>query len=499
METIKVPYPAADADAHDAGRVMDLDWEFIKAQLPGDWRELAGQMGLIRPHPPHLGAKITDIEQVLRLDLQRVGLESSLRITTARSAAAKKILEEDGLATTEPSAPVDIAAPSLHEWERKLGPYFAALHARMAKAGELFAPELWGGYDLMVADGTTVTRPGAKGTTARVLYALHLVDMTILQQKETDAHGSESLREFEVKPGQLWITDRNYSNPLDVAHAKDAGGEVLVRYNRGALPLYDVLGQPIDVMDRVRPLEQPWTMAEWAGWVHPEGHDPILGRLCAMRLPEKEAERARQRLRREYGSAVTPEMLEAASWVIEFVTAPCGRLPLEKVFWLYRLRWQVELQIKRDKSLGGMDKLPNFRDDTIATWLNAKLLLQQIVRKIVSPAVSLPSEPPASPPPTPPAQRSATSASPPATPPPPATPSSKVHETLSRLTHELVDEMWRVTVLVYQSLRAALNPIALRDVPRAAAAFLEHLSRGNEQTRPKQIELLLLGVDPAPS
>jgi hypothetical protein len=59
--------------------------------------------------------------------------------------------------------------------------------------------------------------------------------------------------------------------------------------------------------------------------------------------------------------------------------------------------------------------------------------------------------------------------------------------------------MWRVTVLVYQSLRAALNPVALRDVPRALAAYLEHLSRENPQTRPKQIELFLLGIDPAPS
>ena len=48
-------------------------------------------MGLIRPHPPHLGAKITDIEQVMRLELQRVGLESSLRITTARSSAPRSL------------------------------------------------------------------------------------------------------------------------------------------------------------------------------------------------------------------------------------------------------------------------------------------------------------------------------------------------------------------------------------------------------------------------
>jgi hypothetical protein len=214
---------------------------------------------------------------VLRLELQRVGLESSLKITTARSSAARKILEEDGIATTDPSTPVDLAPPSLHAWERKLGPYLATLHAQMANAGEVFAPELWGGYDLMVADGTTVMRPGGQHPTARILYALHVVDMTIPQQKETDEHGSEGLRNFEVKPGQLWICDRLYANPEEVAHVKDGGGEVLVRYNRGALPLFDAKDQLIDVLERVRPVEHPWAMAEWATWVHPKGREPILG------------------------------------------------------------------------------------------------------------------------------------------------------------------------------------------------------------------------------
>ena len=342
----------------------------------------------------------------------------------------------------------------------------------------MFAPELWGGYDLMVADGTTVTRPEAKGTTARVLYALHLVDMTIPQQKVTDAHGSESLREFVVKPEQLWIANRGYSNPEDIAHVKDAGAEVLVRVNRGALPLYDVAGRLIDVMDLVRSLEQPWAMTEWTMWVQPADHEPIMGRLCAMRLPDKEAEQARQRLRREYGAEATPGMVEAASWVMEFVTAPPERIPLPKVFWLYRLRWQVEIQIHRDKSIGGIGKLPNFRADTIATWLSAKLLLQQIARKIVSPAVALPPQPPES---------AAPSMSP-----------SKVRDALRLLHHEIVAEMWRVMVFVDQALRAALNPIALRDVPRAVSAYLEYLSCRNEQTRPKQIERLPAGAAPVP-
>ena len=51
---------------------------------------------------------------------------------------------------------------------------------------------------------------------------------------------------------------------------------------------------------------------------------------------------------------------------------------------LYRLRWQVELAFKRWKSLCHFDRLPNYRDDTIFSWLYAKLLLALLMHRMVS-------------------------------------------------------------------------------------------------------------------
>ena len=370
------------------GSAMNLDGEMIKAQLPGDWRELASAMGLIKALPPHLHAKVTDIEQVLRLELSRAGLELSLVTTTAMAAAAKECLE--GQSAAESSSLVDISGPALHYWERKLGPYVAALLARMTGASEFFAAERWNGYVLVLVDGTTVTRPGAKGTTARVLYAMRLAEMSIVKLVVTDAHGSESLRHFEPKPGEVWMCDRFYANPVEISWVVDAGADVIMRLNRGMLPLYDGRRKSFDVLRHVRRLKSPGAMDEWTVWVRPEGHAPIQGRLCAVRLPDKEAQEARQRARREYGADVSPEILEAASWMMVFTTVPRERLSMERVLGGYRFRWQIELEIKRDKSIGGMDHLPNLRDDTIATWLYAKLLNQQIIRKIVSPVVAFP-------------------------------------------------------------------------------------------------------------
>ncbi|MEY2933864.1 MAG: hypothetical protein RL033_4613, partial [Pseudomonadota bacterium] len=45
--------------------------------------------------------------------------------------------------------------------------------------------------------------------------------------------------------------------------------------------------------------------------------------------------------------------------------------------------------------------------------------------------------------------------------------------------------------LVYQTIRAALLPISPRDLPRVLDAYLQHLARPNQKSRPKQIELFL--------
>lgn len=53
--------------------------------------------------------------------------------------------------------------------------------------------------------------------------------------------------------------------------------------------------------------------------------------------------------------------------------------------------------------------------------------------------------------------------------------------------------------LVYQAIHAALVPIALHELPGALDAFLEHIGRRNEKTRPKQTSLLQPLLEPRPS
>ncbi|MSP26466.1 MAG: hypothetical protein EXR75_15210 [Myxococcales bacterium] len=91
-------------------------------------------------------------------------------------------------------------------------------------------------------------------------------------------------------------------------------------------------------------------------------------------------------MRREYGSETTAEQLEAASFVALFTTVPRRRMSTQRCLDAYQLRWQIELQFKRWKSLCNFDELPNYRDDTILAWLYTKVLLGLLMDRMASSA-----------------------------------------------------------------------------------------------------------------
>ena len=351
------------------------DWPMIESQLPPNWRELAATHGVSpKKQQAHLGTKVKDVVVPLRMVLHHVATNTSLKTTAAIAAAA-------GL--------IDMSAVALHLWMRRFAPFLSALLAALTDTARDFAATRWAGYEMVIVDASTVTRPGSKGTTVRVHYALRLTDLKIVEVEVTDEKGGETFKRFTriMKPGQLWIGDRGYANPPGIAAIMKKGADVLVRVNRGALPLYDIYGSLLDVREKLSRLRLG-VPREWAACVHPEGQKPIRGRLCAVRLPPDKAAEARTRLKREQGADLTPESLEMAEFVVLFTTVPKHRLVTDQIMELYGLRWQLELSIKRDKSIAGLDRLPNFRDDTIRSWILAKLLLTQIARKIATPEMA---------------------------------------------------------------------------------------------------------------
>lgn len=359
-----------------AGISRDEDWETIESKLPSNWRELATEHGILkqdkrRAESGGSGWKIRDHAALLRMILHHATSGASLETTTALAAALD-------LAT--------ISGAALHKWMQKCGPWIAAILAEMVAAASAFSIERWAGYEVVAVDATTAQMPGAKGSTALVHYALRLADLCAVGIEVTSNKVGESLRNFVLKQDQLWIADRGYCNANSVAHAVAARADVLIRFAFGPMPLFDASGAALDLSAAVLEITRAGAKKEWNVFVRPRDASPIAGRLIALRLSEEQSQKSAARLIREHGkSHVTKQMLNYSHFVMLFTTVPRDRLSAAKLIELYRLRWQIELEFKRDKSIAGLGDLPNKLPETIHSWICTKMLALQLARKLAEP------------------------------------------------------------------------------------------------------------------
>jgi hypothetical protein len=100
-------------------------------------------------------------------------------------------------------------------------------------------------------------------------------------------------------------------------------------------------------------------------------------RLLAVRLPEAEAERRRQRVRREAkqrGRPVSQNKLDLAAWNLLVTNAPAELLGVEEAGVVRRVRWQVELVFKVFKSEGQIDRTRSACPCRVLCELYAKFL-----------------------------------------------------------------------------------------------------------------------------
>jgi hypothetical protein len=419
----------------------DKDWQALLSYLPEDYSRLAHEHHVLNPQWPN--AKVTDAQTLLRFILLHVGADLPLRQTVA-------VIAEAG-------GP-KVAPIWLHKRMRAAQPYLAALIERMVSDIERSAtPERWAGYEMVCLDGSSVSGPGSDGTDLRMHAVLRLHDLRVRDVRVTPVTDGETLRNFMWAPGQLILVDRGYANAPGLAWAVDQGADVLVRVNRGALPLYvpsssssTPSDEPIDILRWCRGLgrdEAAERAAVAAVAVHGKGRKrrEVAGRLIGLRLPPLQAREARERVRREEGPSVTAEQLEAAAYIILFTTAPLDRLSAPRCTEAYRLRWQVELQFKRWKSICNFDRLPNYRDDTMLSWLTAKVLLGMLLDRVAS-----------------------------------ASGDDEIHRSAAR-------QPWKLTSILWPLVVSALLPLGFANAPDRLSALVQHLDSLDEHDAQRQV------------
>ena len=167
--------------------------------------------------------------------------------------------------------------------------------------------------------------------------------------------------------------DRVYATPPGVAHVVNAGGDVLVRLNRGTLPLFDRYGRRMALLPLLRLLKGR-SPREWATRVQDPQGGWITGRLIALRQSREAANWQLKRLQREARHKHTPlskDSLEFAHYFMIWTTLKKSDSETRLILELYRLRWQIELVFKRMKSILGLGHLPKADPLSAKAWLEA--------------------------------------------------------------------------------------------------------------------------------
>lgn len=239
----------------------------------------------------------------------------------------------------------------------------------------------------VVIDGSTVQVPGATGTSYRLHIAIDLVKLALRQVEVSTDKIGESLAHYSLQNGDVVIIDRGYNQPKSLLPFVDQGGDIVLRYNPHSMTLY----HQTDGMAKVdwgAELKKRGGQAGTFPVYLCHGNKRIEATVHATPLPEEKAVEARRRTRQtaaKKGRTPKQETLYLSGWVLVLTTIPTTILNTETIATLYRLRWQVELVIKRLKSLLDMDCLRARKDSDLAElYLYGKLLYAAVVEKIAT-------------------------------------------------------------------------------------------------------------------
>jgi hypothetical protein len=137
--------------------------------------------------------------------------------------------------------------------------------------------------------------------------------------------------------------------------------------------VFDEEGRRIDLVKQLLKAKG-WRYERQVQVMH--GHK-VKVRLLAVRLPDEEAEKRRQRVIREAkqrGRKVSEKKLQLCEWNILVTNAPAELLTAEDAGVVRRVRWQIELVFKVFKSEGKIDQTRSEKPWRVLCELYAKLL-----------------------------------------------------------------------------------------------------------------------------
>lgn len=315
------------------------------------------------------GRKLKKAEDLLRMVLVYAVCDWSLRLVAAWATL-------QGIACLS-----DVAL--LYRFYQ-CGPWLGQLVAQVLARRNEWLQQLTG-VRLRIVDATVISQPGSTGTDWRMHLSFDLGHMCLDGVELTDAKGGESLTRFAPRSDEIYVADRGYCASRNLSSLLRTDARLVVRINWRNLPLKTPLGERLNLINWLKTVR---TIREQIVYVSTPAGDHAL-RLIALPLSAAQAQQARQRAAqtaRRKSRTIRPETYLAAGFVLLVTNLPSQTWEASRVLYLYRLRWQIELQIKRLKSLLQFDHL-RAQDPRLAqTYLLGKLLAALLLDALVQQA-----------------------------------------------------------------------------------------------------------------
>jgi hypothetical protein len=246
-------------------------------------------------------------------------------------------------------------------------------------------PEYLAPYSVLAVDASDVAEKGRSARIWRLHYALNIFDMCSEFYKITEQQIGETLLNFDFKPHQLVIADRIYASIAGMRHCRERGAEYILRMKANSFSLYEESGKKVNLLDKLSNLTDDGyaDLSLFAGNLSGER---LSVRICAVRKPQDAIGKTEKRLHRQESKRQQTISAETKTFneYIVVVTSLPDTITAKQVLETYRLRWQVEIQFKRMKSILGFGELPKRRSGSITAWLNGKLMLALLMEQVIA-------------------------------------------------------------------------------------------------------------------
>ena len=237
---------------------------------------------------------------------------------------------------------------------------------------------------LILVDGTCIQAPGARSSDYRLHLAWDWMQQRVVSMEVTDTRIGESLKRYEWREGDVVLADAGYARAPQLKAVTEKGAEFVVRCPSKSVRMLLKTGEKMNIAAELRkhegpaPVTFPVTIdskeASQKAWLH------------AYRLPELVADESRRKMRRRALKRCRPmpkaDNLYLAGWTLVLTSFSPQQVSAESIGKVYRTRWQIELVIKRLKSVLNIDALRARRGSRLAqVYLLGKSLYALMIER----------------------------------------------------------------------------------------------------------------------